>query len=101
MKSPPVDFRYGRMTTPSLYTDITATHGQPAIGASEDACRRLVDIEQSILIILTTPKGADAHRQRPSFVYRLTYGRGDPAFAAGSYLRVEWKHVPESCRYWC
>ncbi|MBP5951297.1 GPW/gp25 family protein [Pseudomonas sp. P42] len=50
------------MTTPTPYTSITAAHWQPALGTSGEIVEGLRDIDQSIRIILTTPKGADAHR---------------------------------------
>lgn len=50
------------MTTPTPYTSITAAHWQPALGTSGEVVEGLRDIDQSIRIILTTPKGADAHR---------------------------------------
>jgi phage baseplate assembly protein W len=50
------------MTTPTPYTSITAAHWQPALGTSGEVVEGLRDIDQAIRIILTTPKGSDAHR---------------------------------------
>jgi phage baseplate assembly protein W len=51
------------MTTPTLYTSITAAHWQPAHGTSRELIEGLRDIYQSILIIHTTSYGAEVHRQ--------------------------------------
>lgn len=63
------------MTTPTPYTSITAAHWQPALGTSGEVVEGLRDIDQSIRIILTTPKGADAHR---------------PDFGSDLYLYIDW-----------
>ncbi|AJO79201.1 GPW/gp25 family protein [Pseudomonas sp. MRSN 12121] len=63
------------MTTPTPYTSITATHWQPALGTSGEVVEGLRDIDQSIRIILTTPKGADAHR---------------PDFGSNLHLYIDW-----------
>ena len=63
------------MTTPTSYTNITAAHWQPALGTSGEVVEGLRDIDQSIRIILTTPKGADAHR---------------PDFGSDLHLYIEW-----------
>jgi phage baseplate assembly protein W len=63
------------MTTPIPYTSITAAHWQPALGTSGEVVEGLRDIDQSIRIILTTPKGADAHR---------------PDFGSDLHLYIDW-----------
>lgn len=63
------------MTTPITYTSITAAHWQPALGTSGEVVEGLRDIDQSIRIILTTPKGADAHR---------------PDFGSDLHLYLDW-----------
>ncbi|AJO78770.1 GPW/gp25 family protein [Pseudomonas sp. MRSN 12121] len=63
------------MTTPITYTSITAAHWQPALGTSGAVVEGLRDIDQSIRIILTTPKGADAHR---------------PDFGSNLHLYIDW-----------
>ncbi|QJP95993.1 GPW/gp25 family protein [Pseudomonas fluorescens] len=63
------------MTTPKPYTSITAAHWQPALGTSGEFVEGLRDIDQSIRIILTTPKGADAHR---------------PDFGSDLHLYIDW-----------
>jgi phage baseplate assembly protein W len=50
------------MTTPNPYTNITAAHWQPALGTTGEIVEGLRDIDQSLRIILTTPKGSDPHR---------------------------------------
>ncbi|WP_313042159.1 GPW/gp25 family protein [Pseudomonas sp.] len=63
------------MTTPTPYTNITAAHWQPALGTSGEVVEGLRDIDQAIRIILTTPKGSDAHR---------------PEFGSDLHLYVDW-----------
>lgn len=63
------------MTTPTPYTSITAAHWQPALGTSGEVVEGLRDIDQSIRIILTTPRGADAHR---------------PDFGSNLHLYIDW-----------
>ncbi|AVO60664.1 GPW/gp25 family protein [Pseudomonas chlororaphis] len=63
------------MTTPTPYTSITAAHWQPALGTSGEVVEGLRDIDQSIRTILTTPKGADAHR---------------PDFGSNLHLYIDW-----------
>lgn len=63
------------MTTPTPYTSITAAHWQPALGASGEVVEGLRDIDQAIRIILTTPKGSDAHR---------------PEFGSDLHLYIDW-----------
>ena len=63
------------MTTPTPYTNITAAHWQPALGTSGEVIEGLRDIDQAIRIILTTPKGSDAHR---------------PEFGSDLHLYVDW-----------
>ncbi|KII30085.1 GPW/gp25 family protein [Pseudomonas fluorescens] len=63
------------MTTPTPYTSITAAHWQPTLGTSGEIVEGLRDIDQSIRIILTTPKGADAHR---------------PDFGSDLHLYIDW-----------
>ncbi|OLF53810.1 GPW/gp25 family protein [Pseudomonas chlororaphis] len=63
------------MTTPISYTSITAALWQPALGTSGAVVEGLRDIDQSIRIILTTPKGADTHR---------------PDFGSDLHLYIDW-----------
>ena len=63
------------MTTPTPYTNITAAHWQPALGTSGEVVEGLRDIDQAIRIILTTPKGSDAHR---------------PEFGSDLHLYIDW-----------
>lgn len=63
------------MTTPIPYTSITAAHWQPALGTSGEVVEGLRDIDQSIRIILSTPKGSDPHR---------------PAFGSDLHLYLDW-----------
>lgn len=63
------------MTTPTSYTSITAAHWQPALGSSGEVVEGLRDIDQAIRIILTTPKGSDAHR---------------PEFGSDIHLYLDW-----------
>ena len=63
------------MTTPTPYTNITAAHWQPALGTSGEVVEGLRDIDQALRIILTTPKGSDAHR---------------PEFGSDLHLYVDW-----------
>ena len=63
------------MTTPTPDTNITAAHWQPALGTSGEVVEGLRDIDQAIRIILTTPKGSDAHR---------------PEFGSDLHLYVDW-----------
>lgn len=63
------------MTTPTPYTSITAAHWQPTLGTSGEVVEGLRDIDQAIRIILTTPKGSDAHR---------------PEFGSDLHLYVDW-----------
>ena len=63
------------MTTPTPYTNITAAHWQPALGTSGEVIEGLRDIDQAIRIILTTPKGSDAHR---------------PEFGSDLHLYIDW-----------
>jgi phage baseplate assembly protein W len=50
------------MNTPIPHTHITAAHWQPALGTTGEIVEGLRDIDQSLRIILTTPKGSDPHR---------------------------------------
>lgn len=50
------------MTMPIPHTHITAAHWQPALGTTGEIVEGLRDIDQSLRIILTTPKGSDPHR---------------------------------------
>ncbi|WP_219857460.1 GPW/gp25 family protein [Pseudomonas carnis] len=63
------------MTTPTPYISITAAHWQPALGTSGEVVEGLRDIDQAIRIILTTPKGSDAHR---------------PEFGSDLHLYIDW-----------
>lgn len=63
------------MTTPTPYTSITAAHWQPALGTSGEVVEGLRDIDQAIRIILTTPKGSDAHR---------------PEFGSDLHVYIDW-----------
>lgn len=63
------------MTTPTPYTSISAAHWQPALGTSGEVVEGLRDIDQAIRIILTTPKGSDAHR---------------PEFGSDLHLYIDW-----------
>lgn len=63
------------MTTPTPYTSLTAAHWQPALGSPGEVVEGLRDIDQAIRIILTTPKGADAHR---------------PEFGSDLHLYIDW-----------
>ncbi|MFL1515315.1 GPW/gp25 family protein [Pseudomonas prosekii] len=63
------------MTTPIPYSSITAAHWQPALGTSGEVVEGLRDIDQSIRIILLTPKGADPHR---------------PEFGSNLHLYLDW-----------
>lgn len=63
------------MTTPTSYTSITAAHWQPALGTSGEVVEGLRDVDQAIRIILTTPKGSDAHR---------------PEFGSDLHLYIDW-----------
>lgn len=63
------------MTTLTPYTSITAAHWQPALGTSGEVVEGLRDIDQAIRIILTTPKGSDAHR---------------PEFGSDLNLYIDW-----------
>ncbi|QIH08911.1 MULTISPECIES: GPW/gp25 family protein [unclassified Pseudomonas] len=63
------------MNTPISYTSITAAHWQPALGTSGEVVEGLRDIDQAIRIILTTPKGSDAHR---------------PEFGSNIHLYIDW-----------
>lgn len=63
------------MTTPIPYTSITAAHWQPALGTPGGVVEGLRDIDQAIRIVLTTPKGNDAHR---------------PDFGSDLHLYIDW-----------
>ncbi|WP_416739209.1 GPW/gp25 family protein [Pseudomonas sp. NFX71] len=63
------------MTTPISHTSITAAHWQPALGTSGLVVEGLRDIDQSLRIILTTPKGSDPHR---------------PEFGSDLHLYLDW-----------
>ena len=65
------------MTTPIPYTAITAAHWQPALGTAGEVVQGLRDIDQSIRIILTTPRGSDPHR---------------PDFGSNLHLYIDWPH---------
>ncbi|MFG8081224.1 GPW/gp25 family protein [Pseudomonas aeruginosa] len=51
------------------YTNITATHWQPALKRDGEIVSGIGDIDQAIRIILSTPKGSDPHR--PDFGSRI------------------------------
>ena len=63
------------MTTPIPHTSITAAHWQPALGTSGEVVEGLRDIDQSIRIILITPKGSDPNR---------------PTFGSDLHLYLDW-----------
>lgn len=63
------------MTTPIPHTSITATHWQPKLGTTAEVVEDLRDIDQSLRIILTTPKGSDPHR---------------PEFGSDLHLYIDW-----------
>lgn len=63
------------MTTPIPHTGITAAHWQPALGTSGEVVEGLRDIDQSVRIILSTPKGSDPHR---------------PEFGSDLHLYLDW-----------
>lgn len=63
------------MKTPTPHTSITAAHWQPTLGTSGEVVEGLRDIDQAIRIILTTPKGSDAHR---------------PEFGSDLHLYIDW-----------
>lgn len=63
------------MTTPTPHSSITATHWQPALGTSGEVVKGLRDIDQSVRIILATPKGVDPHR---------------PDFGCNLHLYLDW-----------
>lgn len=65
------------MSTPIPYSSITAAHWQPALGTPGAVVEGLRDIDQSIRIILATPKGSDAHR---------------PEFGSDLHLYLDWPH---------
>lgn len=65
------------MTTPTPYSSIAAAHWQPALGTPGEVVEGLRDIDQSIRIILATPKGSDAHR---------------PEFGSDLLLYIDWPH---------
>ncbi|TWC18652.1 hypothetical protein FBY06_114110 [Pseudomonas sp. SJZ085] len=65
----------GAMTKPIPYSHITAAHWQPTLGTSGEVVEGLRDIDQSIRIILTTPKGSDPHR---------------PEFGSDLHLYLDW-----------
>lgn len=65
------------MTTPIPYNDIDAAHWQPALGTPGEVVEGLRDIDQAIRIVLTTPKGSDAHR---------------PEFGSDLHLYIDWPH---------
>lgn len=50
------------MIMPISHTQITAAHWQPALATTGEIVEGLRDIDQSLRIILTTPKGSDPHR---------------------------------------
>lgn len=60
---------------PIPHTSITAAHWQPALGTSGEVVEGLRDIDQSIRIILSTPKGSDPHR---------------PEFGSDLHLYLDW-----------
>jgi len=63
------------MTTPILYTSITATHWQPALGTPGEVVEGLCDIDQAIRIVPSAPKGSDLHR---------------PEFGSDLHLYFDW-----------
>lgn len=63
------------MTTPIPHTSIAATHWQPKLGTTAEVVEDLRDIDQSLRIILTTPKGSDPHR---------------PEFGSDLHLYIDW-----------
>lgn len=63
------------MSTPIPYTNITATHWQPALGTPGEVVEGLRDIDQAIRIIMSTPKGSDPHR---------------PEFGSNLHLYIDW-----------
>jgi phage baseplate assembly protein W len=63
------------MTTPIPHTSITAAHWQPALGTTGEIVEGLRDIDQSLRIILTTPKASDPHR---------------PEFGSNLHLYLDW-----------
>ncbi|MBY8957135.1 GPW/gp25 family protein [Pseudomonas sp. MIS38] len=83
------------MTTPIPHTSITAAHWQPALGTTGEVVEGLRDIDQSLRIILTTPKGSDPHR---------------PEFGSNLHLYLDWltnrvtphlvREAIESIRHW-
>ena len=50
------------MNMPIPHQNITPAHWQPALGTTGEIVEGLRDIDQSLRIILTTPKGSDPHR---------------------------------------
>ncbi|AZE49568.1 putative bacteriophage baseplate protein [Pseudomonas chlororaphis] len=70
------------MTTPIPYTSITAAHWQPALGTPGEVVEGLRDIDQSIHIVLATPKGSDPHR---------------PEFGSDLHLYIDWPLAQDWC----